>query len=92
MAGHVVEQEEALSSALSEAFKNINCLIGLLEKIISIEESIAIFACLEDDLGFPEKHQMYEINAWDDEMRIRGDLLIPIAQSSPIWCQEIWHH
>ena len=62
MAGHIVEQEEALSPALGEAFKNIYCLVDLFEEIISIEESIAIFACLEDDPGFPEKHEMCEIN------------------------------
>ena len=62
MAEHVVKQKEALSPVLGEAFKNIDRLIDLFEKIISVEESITIFACLENDPGFPEKHQMYEIN------------------------------
>jgi hypothetical protein len=39
--------------ALGEAFKHINGLVDLSEKIIGIEVPIMIFASLEDNLGLP---------------------------------------
>jgi hypothetical protein len=53
MAGRVVEQEEALSAALGKSFKDADRLVDLSEKIVRIEISIAVFARLEDNPGFP---------------------------------------
>jgi hypothetical protein len=53
MAGCVVKWKEALSSALCETFENVDCMINLSEKVVSIEESITIFAHLEHDPSFP---------------------------------------
>jgi hypothetical protein len=62
VAGCVVEYEKALSPAFCEAFENVDGLIDLLEKIVRVEEPIAIFARLEDDPGFPDRCEMCEIN------------------------------
>jgi hypothetical protein len=51
-----------LGPALGEAFKDIDGLIDLLEKIVGIKESIAIFARFEDDPGFSDGCEMCEIN------------------------------
>jgi len=54
MAGHIVEYEEALSPAFCKPFKDVNHLIDLCEKIVCIKVTIAVFACLEDNPGFPD--------------------------------------
>ena len=58
MARRIVEQEEALGPAFGEALKNVDRLVDLPEKIVGIEKSIAIFARLEDDPGFPDGYKM----------------------------------
>ena len=52
MAGHIVEQKESLSPALTKSFKNVDGPIDLSEKIVSVKVSIAILASLEDNPGF----------------------------------------
>jgi hypothetical protein len=54
VAGSVVKYEKALGPALGEAFKNVDRVIDLAKKIVSAEVSIAIFASLEYDSGFPD--------------------------------------
>jgi hypothetical protein len=44
-----------LSPALGEAFKNVDRLVNLSEKIISIKVPITVFSSLEDNPGFPDK-------------------------------------
>jgi hypothetical protein len=61
MAGCIVKYKKSLSPALGEAFKDIDGLIDLPEKIIGIEVSIAILAHLEDNLGFSDRYEMCEI-------------------------------
>ena len=58
MAGCIIKQEEALSMALGESFKDIDHLVNLSEKIVCIKISIAIFACLEDNLSFSDKDKV----------------------------------
>ena len=70
--------------ALSETLENVDGLINLLKKIVSIEVPIAILPSIEDDLGFPWNCK----DVWDncEMMDKEGDSLIPITQSSPIRC------
>lgn len=39
--------------AVGESFKDVDRLVDLPEKIVRVEKSIAVFACLEDNPGFP---------------------------------------
>ena len=61
MAWCVVEQEEPLGPALGVAFENVNGVVNLLEEIVGVEVSIAIFARLEDDSGFPDGCEICQI-------------------------------
>ena len=55
MAGCIVKKEERLSIALGEAFENVDGIIDLSEKVLCAKVTIAIFARLEDDSGFPDE-------------------------------------
>jgi hypothetical protein len=46
-----------LSPAFGETFKDVDGIIDLSEKVIHIEVAIAIFASLEEDLGFPSGYE-----------------------------------
>jgi hypothetical protein len=50
-----------LSPALGEAFKNVDGLIDLLEKVIGVEPPIAISASLENDSGFPDGYEDQDV-------------------------------
>ena len=41
-----------MSPAIGEAFENVDGVINLLEKVVSVKEPIMILACLENDPGF----------------------------------------
>jgi hypothetical protein len=47
--------------ALGAAFENVDGVVDLLEEIVGIEVSIAIFARLEDDSGFPDGCEICQI-------------------------------
>jgi hypothetical protein len=68
-----------LSLALDEAFKNVNGIIDLFEKIISVEVPIAVFASLKDDPGFPSGCK----NVWVCEMMGRRGLTHPHHAVTP---------
>jgi hypothetical protein len=53
VAGCVVEYKEALGPAIGETFKNVNGLVDLSEKIVRVEITIAVFARLKYNSGFP---------------------------------------
>ena len=42
-----------MSPALGETLKDVDGLVDLTVKIVRVEVPIAVFACLEDNLGFP---------------------------------------
>ncbi len=62
MAWRIVKEEQALGPALGEAFKDVDGLIDLLQKIVGVEVPIAVFARLEDDPGFPDGCEKCEMN------------------------------
>jgi len=61
MAGGVVEKEEALGIALGEAFKDVDGVVDLSEKVVRIEKTVTVFACLEDNPGFPGWCDSHEV-------------------------------
>jgi len=61
MAWCIVKEEQALGPALGEAFKDVDGLIDLLQKIVGIKVPIAVFSRLKDDPGFPDGCEKCEI-------------------------------
>jgi hypothetical protein len=53
VAGHIVEHKKPLSPPLGEAFEDVDGIVNLFEKIVSIEVPITIFSSLEYNPGFP---------------------------------------
>ena len=47
--------------ALGAAFENVDGVVDLLEEIVGVKVSIAIFAHLEDDSGFPDGCEICQI-------------------------------
>ena len=51
MAQCIIEQEKARCKTIGPIFKDVNCVVNLLDEVICCEISISIFTRFEDDPG-----------------------------------------